>query len=57
MIEAPLILIVAIIIIALIFDFTNGFHDSTNSISTIVSTKVLSPRNAVAFAAFLRDSE
>jgi PiT family inorganic phosphate transporter len=52
MIAAPLILIVAIIIIALIFDFTNGFHDSANSISTVVSTKVLSPRNAVIFAAF-----
>jgi len=51
-IEAPLILIVAIIVIALIFDFTNGFHDSANSISTVVSTKVLSPRNAVVFAAF-----
>ncbi|MFA4850706.1 MAG: inorganic phosphate transporter [Methanoregula sp.] len=52
MIEAPFILIIAIIGIALIFDFTNGFHDSANSISTVVSTKVLSPRNAVAFAAF-----
>ncbi|ABS55280.1 phosphate transporter [Methanoregula boonei 6A8] len=52
MIPAPLILIVAIIIIALVFDFTNGFHDSANSISTVVSTKVLSPRNAVIFAAF-----
>jgi PiT family inorganic phosphate transporter len=52
MIEAPLILIIAIIIIALVFDFTNGFHDSANSISTVVSTKVLSPRNAVIFAAF-----
>ncbi len=51
MIEAPLILIIAIIIVALIFDFTNGFHDSANSISTVVSTKVLSPRNAVIFAA------
>ncbi len=52
MIEAPFILIIAIIVIALIFDFTNGFHDSANSISTVVSTKVLSPRNAVVFAAF-----
>ncbi|MEI7855931.1 MAG: inorganic phosphate transporter [Methanomicrobiales archaeon] len=52
MIEAPFILIIAIIVIALIFDFTNGFHDSANSISTVVSTKVLSPRNAVIFAAF-----
>ena len=48
----PVELIVAIIGIALIFDFTNGFHDSANSISTVVSTKVLSPRSAVAFAAF-----
>jgi PiT family inorganic phosphate transporter len=50
-IEPPLLLIIAIIIVALIFDFTNGFHDSANSISTVVSTKVLSPRNAVFFAA------
>jgi PiT family inorganic phosphate transporter len=52
MIPIPVILIILIIIVALIFDFTNGFHDSANSISTVVSTKVLSPRNAVAFAAF-----
>jgi inorganic phosphate transporter, PiT family len=45
--------LVAIIIgVALVFDFTNGFHDSANAISTIVSTRVLSPRTAVAFAAF-----
>ncbi|HZD44340.1 MAG TPA: inorganic phosphate transporter [Methanomicrobiales archaeon] len=47
-----LILVISIIIIALIFDFTNGFHDSANAISTVVSTKVLSPQHAVAFAAF-----
>jgi PiT family inorganic phosphate transporter len=41
-----------IIFVALVFDFTNGFHDSANSISTVVSTKVLSPQRAVAFAAF-----
>lgn len=52
MIEATWELVVIIIGIALIFDFTNGFHDSANSISTVVSTKVLSPRNAVIFAAF-----
>jgi PiT family inorganic phosphate transporter len=52
MIEATWELIVIIIGIALVFDFTNGFHDSANSISTVVSTKVLSPRNAVFFAAF-----
>ncbi|HIH04182.1 MAG TPA: inorganic phosphate transporter [Methanoregulaceae archaeon] len=48
----PVELVVLIIGIALVFDFTNGFHDSANSISTVVSTKVLSPRSAVAFAAF-----
>jgi PiT family inorganic phosphate transporter len=52
MIEATWGLIVFIIGVALVFDFTNGFHDSANSISTVVSTKVLSPRKAVAFAAF-----
>jgi inorganic phosphate transporter, PiT family len=52
MIAATWELIIAIIGIALVFDFTNGFHDSANSISTVVSTKVLSPRNAVVFAAF-----
>ena len=52
MIEATWGLIVFIIGVALFFDYTNGFHDSANSISTVVSTKVLSPRNAVAFAAF-----
>ena len=52
MIEATWGLIVVIIGIALVFDFTNGFHDSANSISTVVSTKVLTPRDAVLFAAF-----
>jgi PiT family inorganic phosphate transporter len=48
----PVVLVGFIVIVALIFDFTNGFHDSANSISTVVSTKVLSARYAVAFAAF-----
>ncbi|HVO64992.1 MAG TPA: inorganic phosphate transporter [Syntrophales bacterium] len=43
--------VVFLISIALIFDFLNGFHDSANAISTIVSTRVLSPRNAVLWAA------
>lgn len=47
-----LTLVITIIIIALIFDFINGFHDSANSIATIVSTRVLTPRKAVIFAAF-----
>ena len=50
--EIFFMLIVFIIIIALIFDFTNGMHDAANSVATIVSTKVLSPRQAVAWAAF-----
>jgi PiT family inorganic phosphate transporter len=47
-----LIVVIFTILLALIFDFTNGFHDSANSIATVVSTKVLSPRNAVIMAAF-----
>jgi PiT family inorganic phosphate transporter len=42
----------AIIALALAFDFVNGFHDAANSIATVVSTRVLSPRWAVAWAAF-----
>ncbi|HMT11485.1 MAG TPA: inorganic phosphate transporter, partial [Ignavibacteria bacterium] len=45
-------LVLVVILIALIFDFLNGFHDSANSIATIVSTGVLSPQKAVLFAAF-----
>ncbi len=44
--------IIFLILLALIFDFLNGFHDSANSIATIVSTRVLSPRFAVIWAAF-----
>ena len=44
--------LVALIIVALAFDFLNGLHDAANSIATIVSTRVLRPRYAVAWAAF-----
>src|SRR3954451_24325040 len=44
--------LVLVILIALAFDFTNGFHDAANSIATVVSTRVLSPRLAVIWAAF-----
>ena len=44
--------ILLIIVVALIFDFINGFHDAANSIATVVSTRVLSPGQAVAWAAF-----
>src|ERR1019366_343336 len=45
-------LVIGIILVALIFDFINGFHDSANSIATVVSTRVLTPRYAVLWAAF-----
>ncbi|MDY0090651.1 MAG: inorganic phosphate transporter [Flavobacteriaceae bacterium] len=45
-------LLIIIIILALIFDYINGFHDAANSIATIVATKVLSPIQAVLWAAF-----
>ncbi len=44
--------VLAIVLVALIFDFINGFHDSANSIATVVSTRVLSPGMAVIWAAF-----
>jgi PiT family inorganic phosphate transporter len=45
-------LVVGLIILALIFDYINGFHDAANSIATVVSTRVLSPGRAVIWAAF-----
>ncbi|MDR2147392.1 MAG: inorganic phosphate transporter, partial [Tannerella sp.] len=45
-------LLITIIVLALVFDFINGFHDAANSIATIVSTKVLTPFQAVLWAAF-----
>ena len=44
-------LLIATVLTALIFDFLNGFHDAANSIATVVSTRVLSPRLAVVWAA------
>jgi PiT family inorganic phosphate transporter len=44
--------VVFIILVALVFDFLNGFHDAANSIATVVSTRVLSPQKAVLWAAF-----
>ena len=48
----PLHLLFTTIALALVFDFINGFHDAANSIATVVSTKVLSPLQAVIWAAF-----
>ena len=48
-----MVLLIAIIAVALVFDYTNGFHDTANAIATSVSTRALSPRVAVAMAAIL----
>jgi len=50
--EAHIAVIAAVVFLALAFDFINGFHDAANSIATVVSTRVLSPRYAVIWAAF-----
>src|SRR5688500_11797809 len=50
--DAALLAVGALILLALIFDFINGFHDAANSIATVVSTRVLSPGKAVIWAAF-----
>ena len=47
-----LLFVIFIILVALAFDFTNGLHDAANSIATVVSTRVLTPRQAVIWAAF-----
>jgi PiT family inorganic phosphate transporter len=52
MASGTLALLVALIAVALIFDFLNGLHDAANSIATVVSTRVLAPHTAVLWAAF-----
>lgn len=54
--DSTFALVVVIVAIALIFDYTNGFHDAANSIATVVSTRVLSPARAVMLAAFFNFS-
>jgi hypothetical protein len=49
--RAPM-LVTIVVVLALAFDFTNGIHDAANSIATVVSTRVLSPLQAVVWAAF-----
>src|SRR5437763_1504843 len=49
-------IVVGLILVALIFDFINGFHDAANSIATIVATRVLTPGKAVIWAAFFNFS-
>jgi PiT family inorganic phosphate transporter len=47
-----LALVILVVVVALVFDYINGFHDAANSIATVVSTRVLSPGQAVLWAAF-----
>ncbi len=49
--SAELIAVIAVIVVALAFDYTNGFHDAANAIATSVSTRALTPRVALAMAA------
>ena len=50
--KPDLLLLIVTVLVALIFDFLNGFHDAANSIATVVSTRVLSPKLAVLWASF-----
>src|SRR6266542_6807055 len=50
--DATLASVIAIVCLAAVFDYSNGFHDAANSIATVVSTRVLTPRLAVVWAAF-----
>jgi len=50
--DSTFVLVAFIVVLALAFDYTNGFHDAANSIATVVSTRVLTPGVAVIFAAF-----
>src|SRR6266403_3280737 len=52
LVTAPMEMVLITIVVALSFDFLNGFHDAANSIATVVSTRVLSPKLAVVWAAF-----
>lgn len=51
--DSGTLFILLVIAVAFIFDFINGFHDAANSIATIVTTGVLTPKKAVLWAAFL----
>ena len=47
-----MILFIIVVLAAIAFEYINGFHDAANAIATVVSTKVLTPRQAIAMAAF-----
>src|ERR671914_1939010 len=50
--DANLLAVATLVVVALVFDYINGFHDAANSIATVVSTRVLTPGKAVSWAAF-----
>ena len=50
--DMVLVAVVGVVLLALLFDFTNGFHDAANSTSTVVATRAMKPRHAVYMAAF-----
>ena len=50
--DMVVVAVVGVVLLALLFDFTNGFHDAANSTATVVATKALKPRTAVYMAAF-----
>jgi PiT family inorganic phosphate transporter len=50
--QISIYVVAALVVLALLFDFMNGFHDAANAIATVVSTGVLKPHQAVAMAAF-----
>ena len=52
MIEHAVMIMAILVVVALIFDFMNGFHDAANSIALMVSTRLLTPQAAVVWAAF-----
>src|SRR6187397_2825994 len=50
--DSTFLLVIIVVVVALVFDYINGFHDAANSIATVVSTRVLTPGQAVLWAAF-----
>src|ERR687891_2458494 len=50
--DANFLAVATLVVVALLFDYINGFHDAANSIATVVSTRVLTPGRAVVWAAF-----
>jgi len=52
-----ILFLLLVVLVVLVFDYTNGFHDAANAIATVVATRVLTPRQAVILAAVMNSSE